>query len=81
MKTENTKTFERLSSFESIKQAILDDENYKSIIKESYGWIMYDLANKNKYNTKKILWLWDILTEWEKDACDWIINWLFDFIQ
>jgi len=57
------------------------NEVLKEIIADSFGGIMYDSANKNKYNTKELLNLWDSLDGGEKGSVGGIIKGAIQFIR
>ena len=53
----------------------------KQILADSCGGVMYNVANRNKYDTADLLNQWNKLTPSEKDSCDGIINGAINFIQ
>ena len=40
----------------------------KEILKDSFGGIMYDVSNKDKYDTKELLKEWDELSPAEREC-------------
>jgi len=59
---------------------IKTSEVYKQIMSDSFGGIMYDVDNRNKYDDSNIIALWDSLTEQERGAQDGIITGAMHFI-
>ena len=53
---------------------------YKQILADSFGGIMYDVANRGKYDTAEIVQLWNDLSPAYKNAAGGIIQGVFDFI-
>ena len=51
------------------------------ILADSFGGIMYNVANLEKYNTKQLLELWNNLTPSEQDASGGIISGAINFIK
>jgi hypothetical protein len=62
-------------------EKIKSDPTYQKILKDSFGGIIYNVANRNKYDTKTILTLWSQLTPSEKDSAGGIMEGAFAFIQ
>ena len=62
-------------------QQITSSDTYKQILADSCGGIMYNVTNRDKYDTTEILKLWDSLTASEKDYADGIITGAMNFIQ
>lgn len=60
---------------------IKDNEVLKQVIKESFGGVMYDVANRNKYNATELLAEWDKLTDSQKASYDGIINGAINFLK
>ena len=54
---------------------------YKQILADSFGGIMYDVANRGKYDTAEIVELWDQLTPAERDSVNGIMKGAFNFIK
>ena len=53
---------------------------YQEIVKEAFGGVMYNVANRNKYDDKEIKALWLSLPEANRDAQDGIIKGAFNFL-
>jgi CCR4-NOT transcriptional regulation complex NOT5 subunit len=62
-------------------QAIQNNEVYKQILKDSFGGIMYNVANRNKYDTAELLKLWDSLSAGEQSASGGIMSGAINFIK
>ena len=54
---------------------------YKQIMADSFGGIMYDVANRGKYDTAEIVELWERLTPAEREAAGGIMEGAFNFIK
>lgn len=53
----------------------------KEIIKDAYGGVIYDVDNRNKYDTKELLELHDSLSPVEKESLNRIITGAINFIK
>ncbi len=53
---------------------------YKQILADSYGGIMYDVANRGKYDTAAIEALWYSLTPAERESAGGIMAGVFNFL-
>jgi len=60
---------------------ITENEVYKQILKDSFGGVMYNVANRNKYDTKELLEIWDKLEPYEKESANGIIKGAINFIK
>ena len=65
---------------ESIK-AIEANPFYQQILADSFGGIMYDVANRGKYDTAEIVKLWAQLTPAEQESTGGIMKGAFNFIK
>ena len=54
---------------------------YKQILADSFGGIMYDVANRGKYDTAEIVELWERLTPAERESAGGIMKGAFNFIE
>lgn len=61
--------------------AIENNEVYKQVLADSFGGVMYNVANQGKYNASEVLELWDSLTESEKSASGGIMKGAINFLQ
>ena len=62
-------------------QQIEQSPVYKQILADSFGGIMYDVANRGKYDTAEIVELWQSLSEAERDSVGGIMKGAFNFIK
>ena len=51
-----------------ILKKIQENPFYQQILSDSFGGIMYNVANRDKYDTIEILRLWNLLSENEKES-------------
>lgn len=61
-------------------QTIEESPAYKQIMADSFGGIMYDVANRGKYDTADIEALWAKLTPAEREAAGGIMKGAFNFL-
>lgn len=62
-------------------QDITDSDTYKQILADSFGGIMYDVSNKDKYDSTEILQAWNNLTGAEQEQANGIVKGAIDFLQ
>ena len=62
-------------------QQIEQSPVYKQILADSFGGIMYNVANRGKYDTAEIVELWQSLSEAERDSVGGIMKGAFNFIK
>ena len=62
-------------------QQIEQSPVYEQILADSYGGIMYDVANRGKYDTAEIVELWEQLTPAERESVGGIMKGAFNFIK
>lgn len=60
---------------------IENNEVYKEVMKDSFGGVMYNVANQNKYDTTEIMALWDSLTPVQQSSAGGIIKGAFSFLK
>jgi hypothetical protein len=65
-----------MSNIETIKTHPV----YQQILKDSFGGIMYNVANRGKYDSAEILRLWTEATPGERSAADGIMAGAFGFL-
>ena len=53
---------------------------YEQILSDSFGGVMYDVANRGKYDTAEIVQLWNNLSPARQEAADGIMKGVFNFI-
>lgn len=61
-------------------EQIKNNEVYKQILADSFGGIMYNVANRNKYDTTELLQLWNSLTPSEKEVAGGIMKGAINFV-
>jgi len=61
-------------------EKIKNHPTMKQILADSFGGIMYNVANRNKYNTTDLLEQWNRLTQSEKDSADGLVRGAINFI-
>lgn len=64
-----------------MQQQIENHPVYKKVISDSFGGVMYDIANRDKYDSAEILGLWDRMTDSQKDACGGIMKGAISFLK
>jgi len=65
-------------------QAIKNHATYKAVLKDSFGGVMYNVANAEKYSpegVKQVLTLWDRLTENQKGVAGGIMKGTINFLK
>jgi hypothetical protein len=60
---------------------ILSSETYKQLMRDSFGGVIYNEANRNKYDAKEILETWDSLLPSERSAANGIVKGAIKFLQ
>lgn len=60
---------------------IQNNEVYKQVLADSFGDVMYNVANRNKYNTSKLLQLWQNMSASEKESAGGIMKGTINFLQ
>lgn len=61
-------------------EQIKNNNTYKQILSDSFGGIMYDVANHDKYDTTELVELWDSMSASEKESVGGIVKGVFDYI-
>ena len=59
---------------------ILEHPVYKQILADSFGGVMYNVANRGKYDTTEIVQLWNNLSPAYQNAAGGIMQGVFNFI-
>lgn len=60
---------------------IQNHKTMQAILSDSFGGIMYNVANRDKYDTTELLELWDALPASEREAAGGIINGAINFVS
>ena len=55
--------------------------DYQQIMRDSFGGVMYNVANRGKYDTETIVKLWDSMTPGERESAGGIMKGAFNFIK
>lgn len=51
------------------------------VLKDAYGGIMYNVANRDKYEKTELLAIWDSLTASEQENADGLIGGAINFLK
>jgi len=62
-------------------QTIENNSVLKEILADSFGGIMYNEANKDKYDTEELLKEWEQLNASERESLGGIVNGAMNFIS
>lgn len=62
-------------------EAIKNNEVYKQVLADSFGGVMYNVANRTKYNSAEVLELWQGLSRSEQEAAGGIMQGAMSFLQ
>lgn len=54
---------------------------YQLIIKDSFGGVMYNVSNRNKYGADEIIALWDSASPADKEAAGGVMKGAFAFLK
>lgn len=68
---------ELLETIEKIKNS----DTMQQVLRESFGGVMYNVANYGKYDSDEVLALWDSLSDNEKNSVGGIIKGAINFLQ
>jgi hypothetical protein len=60
---------------------ITNNEVYKQVVKDSYGGVLYNVANFGKYDATQLLEDWDALSPQLKDSANGIIKDAINFLK
>lgn len=66
--------------FDTLEQ-INNNEVYQQVLKDSFGGVMYDVANYGKYDSSELLNLWDSLSANEQSAAGGIMKGAMHFLK
>ena len=62
-------------------ELIKSHPTYKQILADSFGGVMYNVANRDKYDTLEILAVWNSLPGHAQESADGIIQGAMNFIS
>ena len=54
---------------------------YKQILADSFGGVMYNIANRDKYDTTELLTLWNSATPGEQSVAGGIMKGAMNFVS
>jgi len=60
---------------------IQENETYKQILKDSFGGVMYNVANRDKYDTKTLIGMWESLSPARRESACGIMKGAFNFLM
>lgn len=60
---------------------IHNNEVYKQVLTDSFGGVMYNVANRDKYDSSTLLALWDNLSPAEKESAGGITKGAINFLK
>ena len=60
---------------------IKDNAVYKQVMADSFGGVMYNVANQGKYKTTILLKLWDSLSPSEQESAGGIMKGAMHFLK
>ena len=58
-----------------------DRQVIKQVLKDSFGGVLYNVANKDKYNAKETIKIWENMTGNEKESMGGIIKGAMNFLM
>jgi hypothetical protein len=54
---------------------------YQQILRDSFGGVMYNVANRNKYNSAELLAAWNSLSPAERESAGGIVKGAMNFLE
>lgn len=54
---------------------------YKEVLKDSFGGVLYNVANRSKYDAGEVIGLWDSMSESERSAAGGIMKGAISFLK
>ena len=63
------------------QQYIENHPTYKKVLADSFGGVMYDVANQGKYDAKDIIEAWDRMTESQRSVAGGIMKGAIEFLK
>lgn len=70
-----------MRTYQDKLEEITENEVYKQVVSDSFGGVLYNVANRDKYDSAEVLELWDNLTPQEQGAVNGIIKGAINFLQ
>ena len=71
----------KYKDMETINERMKAHPTMKRILADSFGGVLYNVANRDKYNSKDLLKVWDRLSDSERSSCDGIVTGAINFIK
>ena len=68
-------------AYQTKVEDIKNNPTYQQVLKDSFGGVMYNVANRDKYDSKELLAKWDALLPREQSACDGIMTGAINFLK
>lgn len=62
-------------------EQIKENETYKQIMADSFNGIMYNVANRGKYDATEIMQLWNDMTPGEQSSVGGIMTGAINFLK
>jgi len=62
-------------------EKIESNETYQQVLKDSFGGVLYNVANENKYNTAELQEIVSTYSKAELSAINWIMKGAFNFLH
>ena len=62
-------------------QELKDNAEFKKVLADSFGGVMYNMANIDKYNTEEILALWNRIPKATQGGVDGIVEGAINFLM
>lgn len=59
---------------------IRDNEVLKQVLSDSFGGVMYNVANRDQYNASELIADWNALSDSQRAGYDGIINGAMNFL-
>jgi len=54
---------------------------YKQVVKDSFGWVMYNVANRDKYDSAELLQMRNDMSDSERSSADGIVTGAMHFLS
>ena len=62
-------------------EQIANNDVYKQVLADSFGGVMYNVANQDKYDAKELLNAWYNLTQAERESAGGIMKGAMHFLR
>jgi hypothetical protein len=64
-----------------LEQKMQDHPVYKQVMADSFNGVMYNVANRGKYDSEELLKIWDSATDGERESVNGIIKGAINFLK